>query len=84
MNSGTHSTISAAIFCVHAFFALGKAFLSDEDETVISHTGSNDSQISILIPSGEMSNPRIMPQMCSDSKNHKPNVVLFKLKQIVK
>jgi hypothetical protein len=84
MNSEQHSTISAAILDVLPFFAPGKTFLTDQNQVVILHTDSKDSEISILISSGEMSNRWRIPQMFSDSKNHKPNVVLFKFNEIVK
>jgi hypothetical protein len=51
MNSGEHSTISSVSLWVRAFFAPDKAFLSDENEAVISHTDGKNSQISTLISS---------------------------------
>jgi hypothetical protein len=53
MNSGEHSTTSAPIVCVRSFFGLGKTFLADQNQAMISHKDSNDSQTSILISSEE-------------------------------
>jgi hypothetical protein len=57
MNSGEHSTISTTILCARAFFAPGKAFLSKQNEVVISYLDNEKSQISILISSRENVKP---------------------------